>query len=424
MAPRISLPKISLFGLSQITTPEPISPQSIRKLRNTLPSSPLAASPLYPPPPREPFPFLWQCCSCYTTYRFSTTRRCLLCSHNYCTRDVAFGNNSSSSTTNGKKRRHRNRYCRSEFDYEGWEAWGAWRRGHVLRIESTREQDADAELQKREQKFLQKTQDCSVHCDFPSQCFHTKIRVLEDERRELAAQREAHEDAEREGGLMENDEILMAYAASTRFSLEEDDEVDYDREDDRLELNLARDLPEDENDETSPTSPIIKAPFFYDQNNQSQINVSNSTSSSSSSNRVPVIIPGLTYSPAVDATKLTHDELFALIDEDDEMMAYEDSRAGKREGADSRLSVRNPTELVDWTDLDENSESSESEGEEHYFECHESRPTSSGSDSSNSSAADWENADEDVEMADTAVAEEEAALRDFRRVRHTFMIEA
>ncbi|KAK8095058.1 hypothetical protein PG997_001743 [Apiospora hydei] len=403
MAPRISLPKISAFGLSQITTQDPY--------RRT--------SPQCPPPPREPFPFLWQCCSCYTTYRFSTTRRCLLCSHNYRTREVAFGsNNSSSTSTNGKKRKRRNRYCRSEFDYEGWSTWGAWRRGHALRLESTRAQDADAVLKRREQKFLDKTHDCS-------------IRVLEDELREDAAQREAHEDAEREAGMMENDEILMAYAASSSSSSRPSsqmEEVDYDREDDRLELNLAWDLPEDEN-EASPTSPISKATFFYDQNNQSQVNISGSGSNSSaSSSKAPVIIPGLTSPPAVDATKLTHDELFALIDEDDDMMAYEDSRAGKREGAGSRLSVRrdpnhNQTELVNWADLDESS--SDSEGEEHYFECREKprRPSSSVSDSSTSST-EWEDVDEDEEMVDTAAAEEEAALRDFRRVRHTFMIEA
>ncbi|KAK7947728.1 uncharacterized protein PG986_008614 [Apiospora aurea] len=427
MAPRIILPKISAFGLSQITTPGPLSPQSIHKIRHTLPSSPLTASPQCPPPPREPCPFLWQCCSCYTTYRFSTTRRCLLCSHNYCTREVAFGSNSSTST-NGKKRKRRNRYCRSEFDYEGWATWGAWRRGHALRLESAREQDADAVLKRREQKFLNKTHDCSVHCDFPSQCFHTQIRVLEDELREDAAQREAHENAKREAGMMENDEILMAYAASSspssRSSNGQQAEavVDYDQEDDRLELNLARDLPEEENE--SPTSPASKAPFFYDQNNQSQVNVSGSgNNSSASSSKAPVIIPGLTSSPAVDATKLTRDELFALIDEDDDMMAYEDSRAGKRDGAGSRPPVRNQTELVNWDDLDDSS--SDSGDEEPYFECREKprRPSSSGSDSSTSST-EWEDVDEDEEMVNAAAAEEEAALRDFRRVRHTFMIEA
>lgn len=310
MALRIFLPKISASGLPQIATPETLSPASKRKLRHILPSSPLAtasATPQCPPPPREPYPFLWQCCSCYTTYRFSTTRRCLLCSHHYCTREVAFGSSDSSSSPsgngNGKKRRHRNKYCRSEFDYEGWAAWGSWRRGDVLRIESTREADADGELQERERKFVKKTHDCSVHCDYPSQCFHTQIRVLEDELREAA-------EAERVAAFLakeEEDEILLAYAAASSSSTSdtkssrnikaepEDENEDENEDEDRLELNLARDLPEDEDD---------KSPFIYDERKSPNSGRDITTSRPG----YPVVIPGLTSSspsPAVDTTKLT-----------------------------------------------------------------------------------------------------------------------
>lgn len=219
MSLRISLPRLSSFGFSQITTPGPLSPLSKRKLLNSLPPSPIAVAPKCPPPPTEPYPFLWQCCSCYTVYRFATTRRCLLCSHNYCTRVVASEStdpsSSSSSTSAGgsKKRRRKNKYCRSEFDYEGWEKWGTWRRGHALGIESTRSEDADSELRERESKFIRKTQDCSVHCDYPSQCFHTRIRVLEDELRAV----EKEGEGEGETLTEEDDEILPRMRRPRRF---------------------------------------------------------------------------------------------------------------------------------------------------------------------------------------------------------------
>ncbi|KAK7921514.1 hypothetical protein PG985_009536 [Apiospora marii] len=454
MALRILLPKISAFGLSQITTPEPLSPISKRKLRHLLPSSPVAApSPQCPPPPREPYPFLWQCCSCYTTYRFSTTRRCLLCSHNYCTREVAFGSSSSnpsssqtSSGGNGKKRRRRNKYCRTEFDYEGWAAWGAWRRGHALGIESTREADADAELKERERKFVKKTHDCFAHCDFPSQCFHTQIRVLEDE---LRGEEERAAIAKVGVG-----EILGAYAVAPLSGRDVKAGSGEVEDEDRLELNLARDLPEDD-EETSP--------FFYDERkSQSNGGSGNGRDITSSKPGYPVVIPGLTTtSPAVDATQLTRDELFALIDEDDDMMAFEDSKAGQRAGASSRLLMRHPhrnnsTERVDWAgdlemgfldDLaesgsDDDSGSDEDSTYEYAAEHqHRGRPTSSGSDVSSASASssEWEDIEDDDEdeevMEDVFVdamgfkgveeeGEEGVPLRDFRGATHMFRIEA
>ncbi|KAK8087490.1 hypothetical protein PG994_002464 [Apiospora phragmitis] len=113
------------------------------------------------------------------------------------------------------------------------------------------------------------------------------------------------------------------------------------------------------------------------------------------------------------------------------MMAFEDSKAGQetRDGAGSRLSVRgkNPSEVVDWADLDDESSSSESGDEEYY------RPGSSASDSS-SSSGEWEDIDEeDEEMVDAAAAaaaahevEEVTVVRDFRSVSYsyTFTIEA
>ncbi|KAK7981221.1 Ammonium transporter [Apiospora arundinis] len=443
MTPRINIPKISSFGFSQITTPGPLSPVSKRKLRNTLPPSPTVTTPQCPSPPRETFPFLWQCCSCYTIYRFSTTRRCLNCSHHYCTREVAFGDSNEFSSSGGsssnKKRRRKNKYCRSEFDYEGWAAWGAWRRGHALGIESTRPEDADAEKRTREAKFVTKTHNCFTDCDFPSQCFHTQIRVLEDRMREAG-----REDDETEELTEEDDEILRAYATSSSIIHAEADYAEEEEEDDDdyLELNLARDLPADEEEgETSPTSPSSRSPFFYDDNNHK----SSSQVSRNTEPVYPFIIPGLgssPSSPAVDATKLTTDEIFALIDEDDDMMPLEDSKTGtfrRRAGADSRLSVRpnNPSETVSWADLpddlsdlsDDLSDrgSSVNNGAGAGDDDKYRRPNSSGSDAS-SSSAEWEDVDdeeEDVDMTeDRETQGNGTALRLFKKARFAFMIEA
>ncbi|KAK6824570.1 hypothetical protein PG987_012064 [Apiospora arundinis] len=412
MTPRINIPKISSFGFSQITTPGPLSPVSKRKLRNTLPLPLPSQPPQCPPPPRETFPFLWQCCSCYTIYRFSTTRRCLNCSHHYCTREVAFGDSNESSSSSGgsssnKKRRRKNKYCRSEFDYEGWAAWGAWRRGHALGIESTRPEDTDAEKRAREAKFVTKTHNCFTDCDFPSQCFHTQIRVLEDRMREAE-----REDDEAEELTEEDDEILRAYATSSSIIHAEADYAEEEEEDDDdyLELNLARDLPADEEEgETSPTSPSSRSPFFYDDNNH--------RSSS---------------------------QIFALIDEDDDMMPLEDSKTGtfrKRAGADSRLSVRpkNPSETVSWADLpddlsdlsddlsDRGSSVNNGAGVGASDDDKYRRPNSSGSDAS-SSSAEWEDVDDDEEDVDVTEGRERqengTALRLFKRARFAFMIEA
>ena len=65
-------------------------------------------------PPASPYPWLWRCHSCYTIYRLACTRRCLLCSHTFCT-----------GAPGGRKSRGP---CKAEFDYSGWAAWGAWRR--------------------------------------------------------------------------------------------------------------------------------------------------------------------------------------------------------------------------------------------------------------------------------------------------------
>ncbi|KAK8133419.1 hypothetical protein PG984_005431 [Apiospora sp. TS-2023a] len=435
MALRILLPKISAFGLSQITTPEPLSPESKRILRHTLPSSPVApATPKCPLRLGSPTPSSGSAAP--ATRRTGSRRR--------------GGASSAATTTAPASSPSVLLLTLPRFDYEGWEAWGAWRRGHVLKVESTKESDADRELEERERKFVKKTHDCFVHCDYPSQCFHTQIRVLEDQVREAAeAERVALAKLE-EARWLEEDEILLEYAAASSSSPFEDKSSrdikaePEEEDDDRLELNLARDLPEDEDD---------KSPFFYDERTSQNSGSGSGRDITSSKPGYPVVIPGLTSSssPAVDATKLTRDELFALIDEDDDMIPFEDSKAGQQQaraaGASGRLLMRHPnnsTERVDWVRevanlemsafLDDLADSSDDSDDCSPYEKYLS---------TDSSSAEWEDIeddeDQDEEMVDNAVVaamgpgqeddeeeekEEGAPLRDFRGAKHTFRIES
>ncbi|KAG8163134.1 hypothetical protein KVR01_007612 [Diaporthe batatas] len=170
------------------------------------PSSPSSS----PRPPPTPCPWLWRCHSCYTIYRLAVTRRCLDCAHTFCLGDAAGGNG---HTTGGKKSRRRSGPCKAEFDYTGWKARGAWRRTMLLNNEdqttSTSTSTSTTNVKKkggwgdehraaraagrgdtqmrrfddrREHLFLRKQHDCSLHCDFPSECHHALFRAQQEGR--------------------------------------------------------------------------------------------------------------------------------------------------------------------------------------------------------------------------------------------------
>lgn len=96
-----------------------------------------------PPPPDVPQPWVWQCHLCRSRFSLGVTRRCLYDGHYYCSGEA--------SQPNLKKKR-KAQACSSEFDYEGWEAYGQWR-----------------------QRALEETNNSKVlraceTCAFPSQC--------------------------------------------------------------------------------------------------------------------------------------------------------------------------------------------------------------------------------------------------------------
>ncbi|KAK4239214.1 hypothetical protein C8A03DRAFT_14377 [Achaetomium macrosporum] len=159
--------------------------------------------PALPPPPPAPRRWRWQCHECGFVYPLACTRRCLYCSHEFCTNLTPYREKRRSS------RRQRGWICRSEFDYRGWEAWGTYRRTKeeeeatdydvfatwelttensrtmILgrRIPSSpqwlrRPQAERYEVARRKQKmYVQGKQDCLLHCDFPSECLHAIDRA-------------------------------------------------------------------------------------------------------------------------------------------------------------------------------------------------------------------------------------------------------
>lgn len=183
MPPRRNLPTLSIHSRqpaaamsSTLLSPSPsnrssmmpITPPARLHLRNILPLTP-DGMPTPPPPPRKPYPWLWQCHSCNTIYRIGCTRRCLVCDHEYCV------STTTQQTRRGKKRRRSNSTCPSEFDYGGWEEWGAWRR-KVLGLQIT----TWAGQKQREQAFVDRKHNCMIDCDFPSQCHHERFRLQEE----------------------------------------------------------------------------------------------------------------------------------------------------------------------------------------------------------------------------------------------------
>ncbi|KAL8953497.1 MAG: hypothetical protein Q9222_000644 [Ikaeria aurantiellina] len=104
-------------------------------------------------PPPSPCKWMWYCHECQTGYQLGVTRRCLIDDHQLC-----YGR---PVTKSSRKRNKKVRACHTSFDYVGWQNWGEWRRsqgGQVL----------------EEQEPIQ--HNCSLFCDWPSQCRRTIVQ--------------------------------------------------------------------------------------------------------------------------------------------------------------------------------------------------------------------------------------------------------
>lgn len=177
--------------------PSPLSPQTPlqtcppRQRSVTLPTPDTR----YVPPP--PLQWLWQCHQCRRTYSLGVTRRCLEDGHAFC-----------AGTTTVKAwrrplravRARKHRACASEFDYQGWKAWGRWKRsGKEEEIERYGGEDDEDEMSLSSSSSLSASslsssssssscddddantkdthittppphKDCWTMCDYPSEC--------------------------------------------------------------------------------------------------------------------------------------------------------------------------------------------------------------------------------------------------------------
>ncbi|KAK0625844.1 hypothetical protein B0T14DRAFT_385471, partial [Immersiella caudata] len=143
-------------------------------------------------PSSTPHPWLWRCHSCRTTYRLGCTRRCLECSHTFCTGPVPPSNKSDSRS----RSKHRGP-CQAEFDYNAWSAWGSYpgprENGKMLKNNETfatylftlpspyssaqgwtklPQSVVDSVNKSKEKMYMRREHDCWKHCDFPSECRH------------------------------------------------------------------------------------------------------------------------------------------------------------------------------------------------------------------------------------------------------------
>lgn len=124
---------------------------------SSAPANSLSSDP--PPPPQK---WIWRCHECHTTYQIGTTRRCLVDDHELC-----YG---QPIKKRSKKAKKKTRACQSQFDYTGWQVWGAWKRSAYSEQEIER--------------------NCAAICDWPSQCRwnHSREKLVESDCSEHTAE--------------------------------------------------------------------------------------------------------------------------------------------------------------------------------------------------------------------------------------------
>ncbi|KAF2101602.1 hypothetical protein NA57DRAFT_53557 [Rhizodiscina lignyota] len=143
-------------------------------------------------PPKSPLNWVWQCHVCHIRYPLGVTRRCLEDGHHFCAGTTVV---KTKRGRNGERTRvvRRHKACSSEFDYQGWKAWGDWRRNEeevrkFVRDMIAKEEEEDGNsantlglgMQWRVERRLSDEQqqtaagaqkkDCWHRCDYPSEC--------------------------------------------------------------------------------------------------------------------------------------------------------------------------------------------------------------------------------------------------------------
>jgi len=176
-----------------------------------------------------------------------------MCSHQLCSATLngdIVSNGSSSSSGRPAKRRRRSNYegpCTTEFDYLGWAAWGSWRRerngggdafamfeavfvpdgeggaAEVVWDERAPDHTELVERRKR-QLYASGAHDCSLHCDFPSEC-HNSVYSAARERAQLAHM-QAVSTSEEDEDEEEDDTFQVTINEIMESAISQDDDDD------------------------------------------------------------------------------------------------------------------------------------------------------------------------------------------------------
>lgn len=329
----------------------PVTPPARLHLRNLLPTSP-EGMPTPPLPPRQPYAWLWQCHSCSTVYRIGCTRRCLVCSHEYCV------SASPLKATRGKKRRRASGMCASEFDYSGWADWGAWRR-KVLGLEVA---GRTGERQ-REQAFCDQTHNCIIDCDYPSECHHERYRLHTE-----ALERRMLEESQRL-------EEPQSPSINRRRRLSTDDKIPLDEE---IVIEERKEEKEEQKSPTSPKSPLSQTSFFWDEPESRggdekawwvDSERSEMKKRKTKSQQKIEQLTGLGVIPEETAEAMDPEMLQSLIEEDREMMPLEvvgeslirrskySFSCRERLGHRRKSSVRSLASVEEWEEWEDSSDS-------------------------------------------------------------------
>lgn len=153
--------------------PSPFSPRTPLTIQVTVDFSTRAqASVVYTTSgiaaPSSPLSWIWQCHKCHRSYQLGVTRRCLDDGHHFCS-----GTTTVKSYRKGNlPKRKRHKACASEFDYQGWKAWGRWKRaGGRNKLQYPKVELATSPSGKYAQvKSAKSKKDCWNTCDYPSEC--------------------------------------------------------------------------------------------------------------------------------------------------------------------------------------------------------------------------------------------------------------
>lgn len=168
------------------TPPSPFSPRTPLSLTF---QAPQRRADIYPTPdasvlPPPPLHWLWQCHQCRRTYSLGVTRRCLEDGHHFCAGTTTV-KTWRKPLNQGRTKKHK--ACASEFDYQGWKAWGRWRRSGRRDLiygdsssswsppsssedETGTDSESAGESKSKRAKHAGPKKDCWNTCDYPSEC--------------------------------------------------------------------------------------------------------------------------------------------------------------------------------------------------------------------------------------------------------------